>query len=100
LEDTLGRTWNQAACQGVGPTQIRKGATQAVVGGLMGGSGPKSIRGSSRMNSGLGEYGKDTGILDWFRPPENKTLRLVWWDYVESDLPSNGALGRLIRPAG
>jgi hypothetical protein len=31
-----------------------------VVGGLMGGSGPKSVSGSSRMNSELGEYGKDT----------------------------------------
>jgi hypothetical protein len=28
---------------------------------LMGGSGPKSVSGSSRMNSELGEYGKDTG---------------------------------------
>jgi hypothetical protein len=28
------------------------------------------------------------GILDWFRPPESKTLRPVWWDYVEKgDLP-------------
>jgi hypothetical protein len=48
-------------CHRVWPTQIRKGATQAVVGGLMGGSGPKSVSGSSRMNSGLGEYGKNTG---------------------------------------
>jgi hypothetical protein len=70
-------------CQGVRPAQIRKGATQAVVGGLMRGSGPKSISGSSRMNSGLGKYGKDTGILDWFRPLESKSLRLVWWNYVE-----------------
>jgi hypothetical protein len=46
-------------CEGVRPTQIRKGATQAVVGGLMGGSGPKSVSGSFRMNSELGEYGKD-----------------------------------------
>jgi hypothetical protein len=28
------------------------------------------------------------GILDWFRPPESKTLCPVWWDYVEKgDLP-------------
>jgi hypothetical protein len=26
----------------------------------MGGSGPKSVSGSSRMNSDLSEYGKDT----------------------------------------
>jgi hypothetical protein len=26
-------------------------------------------------------------ILDWFRPPESKTLRLVWWDYVERSSP-------------
>jgi hypothetical protein len=26
-----------------------------------GGSGPKSVSGGSRMNSELGEYGKDTG---------------------------------------
>jgi hypothetical protein len=53
-------------CQGVRPAQIRKGATQAVVGWLMGGSGPKSVSGSSWMNSELGEYGKDTEGLDWF----------------------------------
>jgi hypothetical protein len=46
-------------CQGVRPAQIRKGATQAVVGGLMEGSGPKSVSGSSRMNSELGEYDND-----------------------------------------
>jgi hypothetical protein len=27
------------------------------------------------------------GILDWFRPPESKTLRPVWWDYVERSSP-------------
>jgi hypothetical protein len=27
------------------------------------------------------------GILDWFRPPESKTLRPVWWDYVERFSP-------------
>jgi hypothetical protein len=40
------------------------------------------------------------GILDSFRHPESKTLHSVWWNYVESDLPSNGALGRLIWSAG
>jgi hypothetical protein len=66
----------------------------------MGGSGPKIVSGSSWMNSELSKNGKDTVVLDWFRPPESKTLRPVSWDYVESDLPSNGALGRLIWPAG
>jgi hypothetical protein len=33
-------------------------------------------------NSKLGENGEDTKGLDWFRPPESKTLRLVWWDYA------------------
>jgi hypothetical protein len=46
----------------VRPAQIRNGATQAVVGGLMGGSGPKSVSGSSRMNSELDENGKEL----WF----------------------------------
>jgi hypothetical protein len=45
---------------GVRPAQIRKGATQAVVGCLVGGLGPKSVGGSSWMNSELDEYGKDT----------------------------------------
>jgi hypothetical protein len=34
------------------------------------------------------------GILDWFRSPESNTLHPVLWDYVESDLFSNGAIGR------
>jgi hypothetical protein len=29
------------------------------------------------MNSELDENGKDTVVLDWFRPLESKTLRLV-----------------------
>jgi hypothetical protein len=33
-------------------------------------------------NSELGKNGKDTVVLDWFRPPERKTQRLVWWNYV------------------
>jgi hypothetical protein len=49
---------------GVRPGQIRKGATQAVVGCLMGGSGPKSVGGSSWMDSKLDENGKDTVVLD------------------------------------
>jgi hypothetical protein len=66
----------------VRPGQIRKGATQAVVGCLVGGSGPKSVGGSSWMNSELDENGKDTVVLDWFTPPESKTLRPVWWNYA------------------
>jgi hypothetical protein len=34
------------------------------------------------MNSELDENGKDTVVLDWFRPPESKTLRPEWWDYA------------------
>jgi hypothetical protein len=63
--------------QGVRPTQICKGATQAVVDSLMGGSGPKSLSGSSWWNLELGENGKDTVVLDWFMPLESKTLRPV-----------------------
>jgi hypothetical protein len=48
----------------------------------MGGSRPKSVGGSSWMNSELGENDKDTVVLDWFRPPESKTLRPVWWNYA------------------
>jgi hypothetical protein len=40
-----------------------------------------------RSNSELGENGKDTVVLDWFRPPESKTLRLVWWNYVSKGTP-------------
>jgi hypothetical protein len=38
------------------------------------------------MNSELGENDKDTRILDWFRPPESKTLRPVWWDYAWKEM--------------
>jgi hypothetical protein len=48
-----------------------------------GGSGPKSVSGSSWTNSELVENGKDMVVLDWLRPLESKTLRLVWWDYME-----------------
>jgi hypothetical protein len=64
-----------------------------------GGSGSKSVSGSSWMNSELDEYGKDTRDFRLVQTPESKTLRPVWWDYAEGDLPSNGALGRLIWPA-
>jgi hypothetical protein len=53
----------------------------------MGGSGPKSVDGSSLMNSELSENGKDTVVLDWFRPPESKTLRPVWWNYAWKGSP-------------
>jgi hypothetical protein len=58
-EFLISPTWC-ANYQGVRPGQIRKGATQAVVGCLVGGSRPKSVGGSSWMNSKPGEYGKDT----------------------------------------
>jgi hypothetical protein len=38
-------------------------------------------------NSELGENGEDTVVLDWFRPPEGKTLRLVWWNYASKGSP-------------
>jgi hypothetical protein len=56
-EFLISPTW-RANCEGVRPAQIHKGATQAVVGCLMGGSGPKSVGGSSWMNSELDENGK------------------------------------------
>jgi hypothetical protein len=53
----------------------------------MGASGPKSVSGSSGMNSKLDENGKDTVVLDWFRPPKSKALHLVWWNYVWKGSP-------------
>jgi hypothetical protein len=38
-------------------------------------------------NSELGENGKDIVVLDWFRPPESKTLRPVWWSYAWNGSP-------------
>jgi hypothetical protein len=35
----------------------------------------------------LGENGKDTVVLDWFRLPESKTLRPVWWNYAWGESP-------------
>jgi hypothetical protein len=61
-EFLISPTW-RANCQGVRPGQIRKGATQAVVGCLVGGSGPKSVGGSSWMNSDPDENGKDTVVF-------------------------------------
>jgi hypothetical protein len=51
-----------------------------------GGSRPKSIGGSSWVNSELDENGKDTVVLDWFRPPKSKTLHPVWWDYAWKEI--------------
>jgi hypothetical protein len=39
------------------------------------------------MNSELNENGKDTMVLDWFRPPESKTLCPVWWNYAWKGSP-------------
>jgi hypothetical protein len=52
------------------------------------------------LNSEPGENGKGTVVLDWFRPPESKILRPVWWNMRGREVPLNGALGRLIWPAG
>jgi hypothetical protein len=76
-EFLISPTW-RTNCQGLTPALIRKGATQAVVGCLVGGSGPKSVGSSSWMNSELDGNGKDTVVLGWFRPPESKTLCPVW----------------------
>jgi hypothetical protein len=35
---------------------------------------------SEHSKSGEGHRG-----LDWFKPPESKTLRLVWWNYAEEE---------------
>jgi hypothetical protein len=43
----------------------------------MGGLGPKSVSCSSWWNSEFNENGKGPVVLDWFRPSETKTLRLV-----------------------
>jgi hypothetical protein len=53
-----------------------------------------------RGNLELGENGKGHEGLDWFRPPESKTLFSVVELGVNGEIPSNGALGRLIWPAG
>jgi hypothetical protein len=39
------------------------------------------------LNSELGENGKDTVVLDWFRPSKSKTLRPVWWNYASKESP-------------
>jgi hypothetical protein len=38
-------------------------------------------------NSDVSENGKGTVVLDWFRPPESKTLRPVWWNYARKSSP-------------
>jgi hypothetical protein len=38
-------------------------------------------------NSELDGNGRDTVVLDWFRTPESKTLRSVWWNYVWKGSP-------------
>jgi hypothetical protein len=38
-------------------------------------------------NSELGENGKDSVVLDWFRPPESKNLHPVWWNYAWKGSP-------------
>jgi hypothetical protein len=38
------------------------------------------------MNLELGENVKDTVVLDWFWPPESKTLCPVWWNYVWKEI--------------
>jgi hypothetical protein len=39
------------------------------------------------MNSKLDKTGKDTVVVDWFGPPESKTLHLVWWNYAWKKSP-------------
>jgi hypothetical protein len=50
------------------------------------------------MNSELDENGKDTLVLDWFRPLE--AMSSVVELCMNGEVPSNGALGRLIWPVG
>jgi hypothetical protein len=38
-------------------------------------------------NSELGNNGKDTVALDWFRPSGSETLRPVWWNYAWKGSP-------------
>jgi hypothetical protein len=38
-------------------------------------------------NSEPSENGKDTVVLDWFKPPESKILRPVWWNYAWKGSP-------------
>jgi hypothetical protein len=55
----------------------------------MEGSRTKSVGGSSRdEHDKNGEEHMDTNVLDWFGPPESKTLCPVWWwNYAESGSP-------------
>jgi hypothetical protein len=51
-------------------------------------------------NLELGENGKDTVALYWFRPLESKSYVQCGRIMRGREVPSNGALGRLIWPAG
>jgi hypothetical protein len=52
-------------------------------------------------NSVNGKNGDEHEGLDWFGPPESETLRLVWGGIMHGrEVPSNGALGRLIWSTG
>jgi hypothetical protein len=64
----------------------------------MGGSGPKSVSGSSRMNSELDENDKDTVVLDWFRPSESKTLRPVWPSESKTHVRCGGIMWKVKSP--
>jgi hypothetical protein len=52
-------------------------------------------------NSVNGKNGDEHEGLDWFGPPESETLRPVWGGIMRGrEVPSNGALGRLIWSTG
>jgi hypothetical protein len=54
-----------------------------------------------RENSEHGENGERHKGLDWFRPPESKPyVQYAVELCVKGEVPSNGALRRLIWPAG
>jgi hypothetical protein len=67
----------------------------------MGGSGPKSVGGSSQGELGTRREWRGHKGLDWFKPPESKTyVQYVVGLGVNGGFPLNGALGRLIWPVG
>jgi hypothetical protein len=52
-------------------------------------------------NSKHGKNGDEHKGLDWFGPPESETLRPAWGGIMRRrEVPSNGALGRLIWSTG
>jgi hypothetical protein len=54
-----------------------------------------------RRNSEYDENGEGHKGLDWFRPPESKTLRPVCGGIMRNgEVSSNGALGHLIWSTG